>query len=84
MCGRSQCYVALVGLMFTLNGANPQITVQSVNGRLYQLQRSDTLALGSWVNVGNTQTGTGGAVILTDTDGTAGVPKRFYRVMIQP
>ena len=67
---------------FTLSSGSAQVTIATLAGRTYQLQRSDTLAAGSWVNVGSAISGTGGNVALTDSSSRTGVVRRFYHVLI--
>ena len=57
--------------------------IQGVLGRIYQLQRNETLDPGDWENVGEPVTGTGASIILSDPDAFS-VPRCFYRVGIQP
>jgi hypothetical protein len=53
----------------------------AVNGRTFTLQKSTTLAPGSWVTVsGASVSGNNGSQILTDT--AAADPRSFYRVQI--
>ncbi len=53
----------------------------AVNGRTFTLQKSTTLAPGSWVNVsGASVSGNNGSQILTDAAATD--PRSFYRVQI--
>ena len=68
----------------TLTGGNIQVTVgQSVPGRTYQLQRTDDLRVGSWLNVGAPVVGTGGSLVLSDPY-TPGITQRFYRLSLGP
>jgi hypothetical protein len=60
-----------------------EFSIESVPGRIYQLQRKDTLSQESWDDVGDPVTGSGGFIILDDPD-TASAPERFYRLQIQP
>lgn len=64
-------------------GGNMQITFDSTLGRIYQLQRSDTLKVGSWVNLGTEIIGDGEEIQFTDSDSNE-ASKRFYRFLIQP
>ncbi|MDA8975120.1 discoidin domain-containing protein [Akkermansiaceae bacterium] len=73
----------LGALTLSLSGENIQATVMSVAGRVYQMQRSEDLTPGSWVNVGATVIGTGASMILEDSD-TPLPAHRFYRLVIQP
>src|ERR1700730_246722 len=56
------------------------LTIDSLPGYTYQLQRSNTLLPGTFTNIGSSQSGTGGT--LTFTDSTATSPAAFYRVLI--
>jgi hypothetical protein len=62
-------------------GSTATLTIDSLIGCTYQLQRSDTTLRGTFVNLGSAQNGTGGT--LTFTDPTATNPAAFYRVVIQ-
>jgi autotransporter-associated beta strand protein len=59
------------------------ISVSSVAGHNYQMQRADSLS-GSWQNVGQPQPGSGAALQFTDPGGAVGAQKRFYRIQITP
>ena len=54
----------------------------SVIGRTYQLQRSNTLA--GWIDVGIALPGNGGLLSFDETVDPEVVPRRFYRVVIGP
>lgn len=67
-----------------LVGGNVELTVeQSVAGRRYQVQQSDTLAPGSWLDVGAQWVGDGGPLVITIPHAPA-VPMRFYRLLLDP
>lgn len=66
-------------LTLTSGTASLSLTT-SVSGRTYQLQRSYTLASGSWVNIGSPQTG-GGSLSFSDIPDAAQA-KVFYRLLI--
>ena len=67
-----------------LVGGNVELTVaQSVTGRSYQVQQSDTLAAGNWVDVGAERLGDGGPLVIT-IPRAPGVPRRFYRLALNP
>jgi formylglycine-generating enzyme required for sulfatase activity len=55
----------------------------TVSGRRYQAQRSDTMANGSWVNVGGGFVGNGGALVIPIAH-DPGVGMRFYRLVLDP
>jgi hypothetical protein len=61
-------------------GSTATLTIDSLTGYTYQLQRSDTLLPGTFTNIGSPQNGTG--ITLTFTDSTATDPAAFYRVLI--
>ena len=63
-------------------GSNIVLTVPSVAGHRYQLQRSESLT-GAWQDVGTPQAGSGANLQFTDPGG-AGAAKRFYRVQVTP
>ena len=69
------------GPAMMLSGSSLKVTLSTVAGRIYQLQRSDILTAGSWINIGSPVTGTGAALDLVDPAAT-GVTRRFYRVQI--
>jgi subtilisin family serine protease len=66
------------------NGANKDFRIgfPTVSGWTYRVERSDTLAAASWVQVGSNVTGTGGTTQVTDPSAVTLHPKRFYRVRI--
>jgi len=66
-----------------ISGADYVVSFSSVAGKTYRVERSDTLANGSWTTVSNNIAGTGGVLQVTDT-GAAAQPKRFYRVVLLP
>lgn len=71
----------------TPNPADTTLSFPTVSGRSYRLERSETLAVGSWVVVqvnGQPATaiaGTGGVIEITDL-GSAVLSRRFYRVVV--
>ena len=70
-------------LRATANATNPGgvvISFQAVAGKSYQIQRSDSLAAGSWQIVETIPSSAGGSEIVTDT-GSSGARRRFYRVI---
>ena len=62
-------------------GNTVALTVNSYTGHTYQLQRSDSLASGSFTNLGASQNGSTGTV-LTFTDNGATAAQGFYRVQV--
>ena len=69
---------------FDLTGEDAQLTVPTVTGHIYQLQRSDSLGTGAWDNIGAAIPGDGRPQLFTDPGGSAGAPQRFYRVLVSP
>ena len=68
----------------SLVGNDVRLTIgTSVVGHTYQLQRSDSLAAASWMDIGSPHAGNGEILILQDNGGNAGGPCRFYRILIQ-
>jgi fibronectin type 3 domain-containing protein len=57
------------------------VSFSSVLGRIYTLERSYTLASGSWVALPGEISGTGETISITDTDPVES-PRRFYRVVV--
>ena len=57
--------------------------VKSVSGHFYQLQYSDSLVVGSWIDLGSPQAGTGGELSF-DVTVPSQIPRRFYRLVVQP
>ena len=64
-------------------GGDIVVSFPSVSGKIYQAQRSDTLAAGSWTILQDNIAGTGGVLQITDT-GAAAQPRRFYRITLLP
>jgi hypothetical protein len=74
----------LVAPQFAISGDDISLTVsRTVPGRTYQLQYSQTLQPGSWINLGQVQTGDGTGVTLSGTFNPA-VPAQFYRLELGP
>jgi autotransporter-associated beta strand protein len=69
---------------FDLTGEDAQLTVPTVAGHVYQLQRSASLGTGTWENIGAATPGDGSSQLFTDPGGSAGAPQRFYRVLVSP
>ena len=66
-----------------ISGASVILTVQpSVAGRSYQLQYSESMAAGSWLNLGAAVNGDGNNLVIS-TPYAAGVPRRFYRLVLE-
>lgn len=63
---------------------NATLTVgASVIGHTYQLQKSETLAPGSWQDIGPQVFGNGGALNLSTPVDTSSTPRCFFRIIIQ-
>ncbi len=64
---------------------SPDIIVSfpSVIGRAYRIEKSDTLAAGSWTPLLDDIAGTGGVIEIADP-GAASLPRRFYRIVLIP
>jgi formylglycine-generating enzyme required for sulfatase activity len=72
----------LVAPKMVISGGNLNFTVQpSLAGRNYQLQVSDTMAGGTWTDVGVVRSGDGSDLVIT-TPYVAGVTRRFYRLAL--
>ncbi|MEO8616839.1 MAG: LamG-like jellyroll fold domain-containing protein [Luteolibacter sp.] len=63
------------------SGNDMQVSFSSVSGRIYRVERSDTLQVGSWMTVQQYIAGTGGLVQILDTS-SAGNMRRFYRIAV--
>jgi len=59
------------------------VSFPSVAGRTYRVERSDTLAGGSWTILLDNIAGTGAVLQITDSGG-ASQARRFYRVLLIP
>jgi formylglycine-generating enzyme required for sulfatase activity len=71
----------LVAPKFEISGGYLYFTVQSsVSGRNYQLQYSDTMASGSWQDLGVLRSGDGGDLVVITEDVPGG--GRFYRILL--
>jgi len=66
-----------------ISGSNLVVSFPTVSGKSYRVERSDTLANGSWTTLSDNIAGTGGVLQVTDV-GAASQPKRFYRVVLLP
>ena len=65
----------------SVSGANFIVTIQGYQGHTYQLQRSASLTVAAWTNVGASQAGAGN--LLTFTDSSVGsTTSAFYRVVV--
>ena len=72
----------LVGPKVGISGGNISFSVQtSVVGRRYQLQGSDSMASGSWQDVGAERTGDGNTVVIS-TPYDPAVRHRFYWLVL--
>lgn len=59
------------------------IIFPSVSGKLYRLERSDSLVGGSWTTVEDDIAGTGAEIQVADTPVSLPL-KRFYRIVVAP
>jgi len=73
----------LAGPEIVGSGSDMQLSLKSVPGRVYQWQRSETLEVEDWDDVGNPVIGTGSVIHFSDPD-ALDVPRCFYRVLIEP
>lgn len=64
----------------TTSGGNVQLTFDSIAGRKYQLERSTTLKVGEWEDVGPSRNGTGAAISIPQT---LSPTNTFYRIRIE-
>lgn len=66
------------------NGANKdfRISFPTAIGVTYRVERNDSLAAGTWVQLGSDVSGTGTAATATDAAAVTLHPRRFYRVRI--
>jgi len=72
----------LAAPIFGISGGSVNFTVQpSVAGRCYQLQCSDTMASGSWQNLGPLRVGDGSRLDIS-TPYNQAEPRRFYRLAL--
>ena len=69
---------------FELTGEDARLTVPTVTGHDYQLQRCELLGSGTWENIGSAIPGNGNPQLFTDPGGAAGAPQRFYRILVSP
>jgi hypothetical protein len=60
-------------------GANFVVRFPTVAGKLYDVQRANTMNSASWSNLVTGLPGTGGTVSVTDTNALLD-PRRFYRI----
>jgi autotransporter-associated beta strand protein len=67
----------------SLNGTTMTIVIDSFTGHTYQLQKSSTLAPGSFSDIGTAQSGSTNNV-LTFTDSDASGISGFYRIVVNP
>lgn len=65
------------------DGNDIELSFPTVEGKTYRLERSATLAVGSWTPVQEDIPGTGAEVQVNDPGG-AGHARRFYRIVVTP
>lgn len=63
-------------------GGDTQLSFPTVAGKVYRIERSESLDSASWVVVQDAIQGTGAVVSCTDANGAA-LPKRFYRIVVK-
>jgi len=74
----------LVAPRVVLVDGDVEFTIEpTVSGRRYQLQQSDTMDVGTWLDVGAVRTGDGTALVMTIPREPL-APRRFYRVALDP
>ena len=66
-----------------LVGNDHVLSFPSVAGKTYRVERSDTLAAGSWTTLQDNIAGTDGILLVTDV-GAAFQSRRFYRIVLLP
>ena len=64
-------------------GSDIHLTFRSVAGKIYRVEMKSDLTLPYWVVLADQILSSGTSVQITDP-GAAGVPKRFYRAVIEP
>jgi len=64
-----------------VSGNDVVVSFTSVTGKIYRVDRSDTLQSGSWMTVQDNIAGTGSILQITDA-GAAAQPKHFYRIIV--
>jgi hypothetical protein len=64
-------------------GSGFQFSINSTTGVTYLVQYKTNLLQSNWVNLGSALTGTGGTLLVTDTN-VVDVPQRFYRLQALP
>jgi fibronectin type 3 domain-containing protein len=65
------------------SGNDLLVSFATVLGKVYRVDRSDTLQPNSWTTLQTNISGTGGTVQITDA-GAAAQTKRFYRIVLLP
>lgn len=73
----------LIPPQIAISGLTVEFSMQSVTGRNYQLQHSDLLDVGPWIDIGAIQPGTGG-VLAFEAPFDPLLPFRFYRIEVRP
>jgi hypothetical protein len=69
-----------VPLNLQTSGTNLLMSWPGVAGQSYQLEYKDELTAPAWTALGSPVTGTGGALMLTNSFGTS--PQRFFRLRL--
>jgi uncharacterized repeat protein (TIGR01451 family) len=64
-------------------GPNLNLSFDTIAGRSYRIERSDTLTSNSWIIIADQVHGTGQAVVVSDVDAASRV-QGFYRLVLLP
>jgi len=67
---------------FASTSGQVTVSTNSVSGKTYRLWTSISLKADEWFPLGESKSGTGGAITFSDTP-APGDPKRFYRVGVE-
>jgi T5SS/PEP-CTERM-associated repeat protein len=70
----------IVRLNLPLLSNNILVQIPSVTNATYQLQVTPSLKPATWTNLGASQSGSGGVLSFTDSNGATNSPGRFYRI----
>lgn len=64
-------------------GSTMELSLPSINGRIYQLQGRESLTTGIWEDIGDPIIGDGNMITITDSD-ASNFTEHFYRIEIMP
>ena len=67
-----------------VSGNDLLVKFPSFSGHTFQLQRRDSLATGSWADLGAAQEGTDAVLTFNDAGSLTNAPARFYRIRVVP